>query len=140
MRSVNKFAQSTILFTRRDDFTSEPKRPAPVNFEHRSSPSWARFAHLLLFHRGGTGRGYSGSGIGPDLWAPDHFWSFAGTGSLVTLPTMDTVAGDPSVEVVAKSVESGLMRLTVTSKDSLKPEAVEPLLSWLREGLHAHDA
>ncbi|QIN79593.1 hypothetical protein GBA65_14890 [Rubrobacter marinus] len=56
---------------------------------------------------------------------------------LVALPTMETVTGDPSIEVVAKSTEPGIVRLRISTKDGVKPEAVEPLLGWLRDELGA---
>ena len=56
---------------------------------------------------------------------------------LVALPTMDAITGDPSIEVVAKIAEPGSVRLTISTKDGVKPDAVEPLLAWLHEDLDA---
>lgn len=58
---------------------------------------------------------------------------------LVALATMQDVTGDPSIEVVAKAAEEGI-RLRVTTQDGVKPEALEPLLAWLREDLDATNA
>ncbi len=58
---------------------------------------------------------------------------------LVALDTMQTISGDPSIEVVAKTVGDGI-KLKITARDGVKPEAVEPLLSWLHQELGATKA
>lgn len=55
---------------------------------------------------------------------------------LVALDTMETIGPDPRIKVSAKAVSDGL-RLKIATQDSVKPEAVEPLLAWLRDELDA---
>lgn len=50
------------------------------------------------------------------------------------LEAMDTIGGDPNIKVAAKPAGEGKTRLKITTEDGVKPEAIDPLLTWLNSG------
>src|SRR5215212_4145690 len=58
------------------------------------------------------------------------------TGAIFLAPgTEQHYEPDPRIMVEGKPTGEGRTKLTVTTKHGVKPEAVEPLLMWLRENL-----
>lgn len=52
---------------------------------------------------------------------------------LVALDTMETISGDPSIKVAAKPAGDGKTKLSITTSDGVKPEAIDPLVAWLKD-------